>query len=316
VKQKENVRANRKSTKNLMDLHKIRNSIYPKCYISLKEEISKRKSKNISLIDFKDKEILKIYKILKKENKKKNKKDNIELFLFLIKTKIKDYLRTDLLYTDYTMETLFNFMHPYITANIYHSGEVIYSYGDEADNFYIILKGNVGQYKLDVIEESLISEDYYIYLSDQFNIFKKAMIDELSDKTLYMKEKEYIDIELLNKISNANKEIYPLFMFEDIENLKDIIITIKVYIKIMENKPSEIIDIYEKYDVPLSFLNYDKLLRNDISVHTYIKNISQKIERREQFYMKYLGKNQENKVKMMKYIKIADLIPYYYFGNF
>jgi CRP-like cAMP-binding protein len=32
--------------------------------------------------------------------------------------------------------------------------------------------------------------------------------------------------------------------------------------------------------------------------------------------MKYLGKNQENKVKMMKYIKIADLIPYYYFGNF
>ena len=316
VKHKEHVAVHRKSSKNILDLHMKRSSIYPKLFLSLREEILKKKSKNIPLIEFNDKEILRIYKILKKDNKKRNKKDNIELFLFLTKIKIKEYLKTDLLYSDYTMETLYNFMNPYITPKIHQSGEVIYSYGDEADNFYIILMGNVGQYRLDVTEESLISEDYYIYLSDQYNGFQKSMIDQLNDKNLYMKEKEYTDVELLMKIVNVNKEVYPLFMFEDIESLKDIIITIKVYIKIIENKSSDIIKIYEKYDVPLSFLNYDKLIRNDISVHNYIKNISQRIDRREQFYMKYLGKNQENKVKMMKYVKIKDLKQFYYFGNF
>ena len=194
---------------------------------------------------------------------------------------------------------------------------MIYSYGQEAENIYIILKGCIGQYKLEESKELLACEDYYSYLSDKFQHFKKTMIEQSDDnKSIYINEKEYIDIHLLRKMVSINKDIFPLYSFDDIEDLKKIVLEIKIYTKLLENKTAEINDMFQKFNFPLSFLNYDKFLNNDITIFNYIKYLSKRIKQREQFYMKFLGKTTEYKVKLMKYVKVEVLKPYDYFGNF
>ena len=187
---------------------------------------------------------------------------------------------------------------------------MIYSYGEEAENIYIILKGCIGQYKLVESKELLACEDYYSYLSDKFQHFKKTMIEQSDDnKSIYINEKEYIDIHLLRKMVSINKDIFPLYSFDDIEDLKKIVLGIKIYTKLLENKTAEINDMFQKFNFPLSFLNYDKFLNNDITIFNYIKYLSKRIKQREQFYMKFLGKTTEYKVKLMKYVKVEVLKP-------
>ena len=307
----------RQSTSLLRDTNKKPTNLSSKIFLNMKEEMAKKKKKQISLKEINDKDIQDLYIILKKSNKERKKKDTVDIFLFLLKTKIKDFLKSDLLYTEYTLDILYNFINPYISGDIFHSGEMIYSYGEEAENIYIILKGCIGQYKLVESKELLACEDYYSYLSDKFQHFKKTMIEQSDDnKSIYINEKEYIDIHLLRKMVSINKDIFPLYSFDDIEDLKKIVLGIKIYTKLLENKTAEINDMFQKFNFPLSFLNYDKFLNNDITIFNYIKYLSKRIKQREQFYMKFLGKTTEYKVKLMKYVKVEVLKPYDYFGNF
>ena len=307
----------RQSTSLLRDTNKKPTNLSSKIFLNMKEEMAKKKKKQISLKEINDKDIQDLYIILKKSNKERKKKDTVDIFLFLLKTKIKDFLKSDLLYTEYTLDILYNFINPYISGDIFHSGEMIYSYGEEAENIYIILKGCIGQYKLEESKELLACEDYYSYLSDKFQHFKKTMIEQSDDnKSIYINEKEYIDIHLLRKMVSINKDIFPLYSFDDIEDLKKIVLGIKIYTKLLENKTAEINDMFQKFNFPLSFLNYDKFLNNDITIFNYIKYLSKRIKQREQFYMKFLGKTTEYKVKLMKYVKVEVLKPYDYFGNF
>ena len=307
----------RQSTSLLRDTNKKPTNLSSKIFLNMKEEMAKKKKKQISLKEINDKDIQDLYIILKKSNKERKKKDTVDIFLFLLKTKIKDFLKSDLLYTEYNLDILYNFINPYISGDIFHSGEMIYSYGEEAENIYIILKGCIGQYKLVESKELLACEDYYSYLSDKFQHFKKTMIEQSDDnKSIYINEKEYIDIHLLRKMVSINKDIFPLYSFDDIEDLKKIVLGIKIYTKLLENKTAEINDMFQKFNFPLSFLNYDKFLNNDITIFNYIKYLSKRIKQREQFYMKFLGKTTEYKVKLMKYVKVEVLKPYDYFGNF
>ena len=118
-------------------------------------------------------------------------------------------------------------------------------------------------------------------------------------------------------MASINTEVYPLNSFDDIEDLQSIIIEIKLYIKLVENRPNrEIKEMFEQFNVPLTYLDYDKLLKNDITKYNYIQKLSKKIKQRDQFYMKFLGKGTEYKVKLIKYKKVENLKPYSYFGNF
>ena len=126
----------------------------------MKEEMIKKRIKNINLSEIiTDKELRNIYFLLIKPYKKRNRKDNLDIFLYLLKTRLKENLKSDLLHTDFKLDTLFNFISPYISGNIYSNGEIIYSSGEPAENLYLILNGNVGQYKLVQTEKSLSSED-------------------------------------------------------------------------------------------------------------------------------------------------------------
>ena len=178
-------------------------SVYSKVYSSIKEEISKNKSKNISLKHIEDKEIKDLCLLIDKPAKERNRKDNYDIYLFLLKTRIKENFKSDLLHTEYNLDSLFNFINPYISGEVYNCGEMIYSQGEEANNFYLILKGSIGLYKLVEIEKYLTSDDYYTYLSEKFMYFKKTVIDktykENNNSNIYLDEIEYTDIDLIKK---------------------------------------------------------------------------------------------------------------------
>ena len=305
-------------SKNLIPIRdniKKKSLIISKVYLNLQEEIEKRDAIIISIKDIDDLRIKEFYKILKKQKQRKPK-ENDEILFFLLKTKFKENLKSDLLYTGFNSETLLNFMIPYISGNIFNNGHIIYSYGDVAENFYVILKGTIGQYELVTTTESLTCEDYFSFLCKQYTHFKNVLIESKENKNLYLNENEYADVDLLYKIVSKNKEVYPLFSFDDIEELERIMLEIKLYVILVENKPGDIINIFKQFNMPLTHLNYDKLLKKEITGHEFIQNLSKKIKKREKFYMKYLGKNAEFNVTLMKYVKIKKLKPYDYFGNF
>ena len=317
-KEIENTVRSKRNSAILKDSCKRKASQESRVYINMKEEISKKKIKSISLNELEDKEIQNLYIQLKKPYKKRTKKDNIEILLFLFKTKVKENFKSDLLHTEYNLDALFNFVNPYISIINYNNGEILYSYGDEAEFFYLIIKGCIGQYKLVETEEILSGEDYYAYLWDKFDHLKKTMIEgsKEENKNFYLDEKEYTDIDLIKRMANINREIYPLFSFDDMEELNTIMVEIELYNAFVENKNIDLSDTFSKFNVPLSFLNYENLLKHDISPHYFIHNLAKRMKQREQFYMKYLGQNTEFKVKLLKYVKIEVLKPYDYFGNF
>ena len=292
------------------------NFLFPKIYSDIQELFSRKKIKDISLKDISDKKIKELFFLLNKKHKERKGKDNIEIFLYLLKTKLKDNLKSDLLYTGYNLDTLFNFINPYITGEIYNSGEIIYSNGEHAENLYVILRGNIGKYKLVVTDETLSCEDYYLYLYEQYYHYKTILIDSFKENDIYIKEKEYTDLDLLLKVVQKNKDIFPLNSFDDIEDLKTIMMDVNLYIIYVENKPGDITDVFQKFKFPNTYLDYDKLLTNEITPPIFISNLSKRIKKREQFYIKYLASNSKKNVKIMKYVKTKDLKANDCFGNF
>ena len=295
---------------------KKRNSVYSKVYTDMMEKMTLKNVHNFSINDIDDNEIRNLFFLLERPSKLRKRKDNNDILIFLLKTKLKENLKSDLLYTDYNLDTLFSFIHPYITGNIYSNGEIIYSYGEEAENLYVLLKGRVGLYKFVTTEVHLTCEDYYSLLCDQFNHFKTTLLECKEKNDIFEEEKEYSDVDLLIKMVNKNKEIYPLFSFDDIEDLKKIMTDIKLYLILVENRPGNINDIYIKFNIPLTYSDYDKLVHKEITAKDFVQNLKKKIKKREKFYMKYLGKNDESNVSIMKYVKTANLKPFDYFGNF
>ena len=82
------------------------NLLFPKIYSDIQELFSRKKIKDISLKDISDKKIKELFFLLNKKHKERKGKDNIEIFLYLLKTKLKDNLKSDLLYTGYNLDTL------------------------------------------------------------------------------------------------------------------------------------------------------------------------------------------------------------------
>ena len=79
-------------------------------------------------------------------------------------------------------------------------------------------------------------------------------------------------------------------------------------------KDAEIL--YILYDFPTSYLNFDKVLNQQITVQKYIEILSNNFKLYDYFYIKLLG-SEKNKVKLMKYVKTTkNLTPYSKFGNY
>ena len=102
------------------------------------------------------------------------KKDELDYLLsFLINSKISRTLKTDMLLTELTIPELYEYFKPYIFGKTYDFMDSIYYNGEEADNMYVVLYGSLGQYKLEVYEEELTCEEYFIFLSDCYNLYEE-----------------------------------------------------------------------------------------------------------------------------------------------
>ena len=305
------------SKRNLKDNYNKEIILSPKIYVEIQEELSKKKYNNLNInnLDKSDEEIKEIYEIydtLRYQNKNNNQINQISFPLF-IKTKMNEYLKSDLLFTGLDLNDLIKYINPFISLNQYNFDEFIYSYNESAENIYLILKGNIGLYKLVEVEEMFTSEQYYFYLYNKYTQYKQIVYRNNQDR---VNNNEFIDIDSLIKTANNNKHIFPLYSLDDISELNKILLKIKLYIRFLENKTKKTSELFLKLNIPLNFLNYDKLIRNQISFNKFMEELTKNIKEREKFYMNYLGKDQTYKIKIIKFTKYKSLQKYDYFGNF
>ena len=96
-----------------------------------------------------------------------------------------------------------------------------------------------------------------------------------------------------------NKEIYPLRDISDLVRLKKIIFKLRLYMVLTESSVKDAEILYILYDFPTSYLNFDKVLNQQITVQKYIEILSNNFKLYDYFYIKLLG-SEKNKVKLMK----------------
>ena len=118
-------------------------------------------------------EFQKILYILTSNYDERKEDENNFLLSFLLNQKISETLKTDMFITELTIPELFEFFKPYIFGKVYNFMDTIYYNGEEADNLYLVLHGSVGQYRLEVYEEELTCEEYFIFLSDCYNLYEE-----------------------------------------------------------------------------------------------------------------------------------------------
>ena len=190
---------------------------------------------------FKDELIKKILKIIDKDYHRRNKDENSEIYTFFVYSGIIDKLKSDFLYTNYTPRQLVELISQFISFQIYVKNDIIYTIEEKAEMIYIILRGNVGLYQIEVSEEKMTFEDYILYLYRQkkiFDINKNRVFEDDNDK-----EKEFVDDYLLKNMVEENKKIYHIKNFSDIDIFMDIIFLIYLFKDCHDNEGERLMEL-------------------------------------------------------------------------
>ena len=120
-------------------------------------------------------EFQKMIQILTSPYKERNQVEIEDTLSFLIKTKINETLKTDMLLTELTIPELYEYFKPCIFGKKYNFLDTIYYNDEEADNLYLVLYGSIGLYKLEVYEEELTCEEYFTFLSDCYTLYEEEI---------------------------------------------------------------------------------------------------------------------------------------------
>ena len=298
-----------------------------------------------------DERIYNLYHILQKNYVERSLKENNELLTFLITTKIGETIKSDLLITDLSVNELFQYFKQYMSINMYSYLDSIYYTDEESVNYYVLLKGEIGQYKLEMFEQEFTCEEYLIFLYDNYKNYesekqikningrKKSKIiikhkenfenkdkkdkkdkndkQEKIEKNEENVKEEYIDNYLLCHMIEENKDVFPLYEASDLTKIPKIILKIRLFMTLNEEqKPLNAQSLFYKYDIPLTYLSFDKCLYGVVSVHKYIQNLLSNFQERDHFYMRNFS-SVKRKIKCYKYVKCFDnLKPFAHFGNF
>ena len=303
-----------KSNKN--NLKKDMFILSPKLFGKIKEELAKNKNNdlNIENIDENDEEIRELFDALQNQKKNNNEFINNYILPLFKNTNLKEFLKSDLLFTSLDIIDLINYLSSFITLKKYKQNEIIYSYNEPAENIYLILRGTIGLYKLVETEEMFTSDEYYFYLYSKYYQYKQIIFKE--NEKINLDNNEFIDIDLLINNINNNKHIFPFHNIEDILDINKIILLIKIYILFLENKARNTYELFKKFNIPMSYLNYDKFIKRKISFSQFMEELSKNMKEKEKFYMKYLSKDEKYKIKIVKFVKYQNLNRDNYFGNF
>ena len=205
----ENNNLNTSNNKNTQELLKSpikksirKNSIIPRRF-SLKEkqiylnEMPSSKRNN-------DEEIKNILNITAKKFYERTDKENHDLFTFFVSTHINDQLRSDILQANISVKELCDLISQFISVQIFKKNDNIYIIEEKSELIYIILRGNIGLYKLDVSYQEMTYEQYLLYLYD----IKKLNNEEKNiEENNINQKKEFVDNYLLLNIIEDNKSI-------------------------------------------------------------------------------------------------------------
>ena len=165
-----------------------------------------------------DEQLQKILMILTSSYSERNEEEINYIYSFLINSRINEILKSDMLLTELPINELYKYFKPYIFGKYYNFMDTIYYKGEEADNLYIVLQGSVGQYRLEVYEEELTCEEYFIFLSDCYNLYEEEndigyiLTEEEEPKKGYK-----INLKSILKENNFGKNN----LNKNIENLKN-----------------------------------------------------------------------------------------------
>ena len=288
-----------------------KNSIFPKRFSLIEKCLSLTEMPNSKINN--DEEIKNMMKIIEKKYYERNEKENLEFLKFLIKTNIKDKLRSDLLQTDMTVNKLCEMIGQFISTQIFNKYNNIYIVEEKSEIIYIILRGNVGLYKLDISYEEMTFEEYLNYLNDEKK--KNDKIIELNEEDKGELGKEFVDDYLLMNIIEDNKSFYNIRQFADIKEIEEILFIIKIYKESNENYGNKLMEIYNNYDFPYSKYNYNNLINGRLNINQFISNLNNFFGPREYFYLQQMNPS-KTKIKKLKYIRTNYLNEFDYFGNF
>ena len=161
-----------------------------------------------------DEEFQKILHILTSPYNERNVNEISHLLTFLVDNKIGETLRTDMLITELTIPELYQYFKKYIFGKMFNFLDTIYYAGEESNNLYAVLYGSIGQYRLEIYEEELTCEEYFIFLADSYILYEEAIEmgyffpDEdnpYKEYTIKLKSILQDAIHQENKIINKNK---------------------------------------------------------------------------------------------------------------
>ena len=313
----ENNNLNTSNNKNTQELLKSpikksirKNSIIPRRF-SLKEkqiylnEMPSSKRNN-------DEEIKNILNITAKKFYERTDKENHDLFTFFVSTHINDQLRSDILQANISVKELCDLISQFISVQIFKKNDNIYIIEEKSELIYIILRGNIGLYKLDVSYQEMTYEQYLLYLYD----IKKLNNEEKNiEENNINQKKEFVDNYLLLNIIEDNKSIYSIRKFSDLEKIRDILFLIMLSKDCNENNGENVVELYNVYDYPFSKFNYQDVIDGKSNFSQFRYNLKSFFKKKEYFYLNQMTRT-KNLIKKLKYVQTHYLEEYDYFGNF
>ena len=281
---------------------------------------SRRKStmkfpKNInplSLIDINKKEskLNNLLQIISKKYKDRTEDDNETIYRYFLQIDFEEKFINDLLQINISPSKLFNYMKPYIKGIKYSFKDNIYTISDKAEYTYIILKGKVNLYDINIKPCKLNSEEYYLYL---YNCFLEAK--KISDKNVKEIGDEFVDNYIISHIIEENQNIFPIFSYQDLDKLKEIIFKVKIFLDISENKGINLEKLYDKYNYPKNLYNYNDYKEGKIKLFKLENMLYETFSDSEKFYSKIMS-DVFHICKKIKYVCKIQLKEGDIFGNY
>ena len=260
-----------------------------------------------------EEEVKEILEIIETKYFERTEKDRNKLLSFFLKINIKDKLRSDILESNITVEKLVDLIGETITVQIFNKNDNIYIIDEKAEFIYMLIKGNIGLYKIETYDEYMTFEQYlnYLYFIKTENDKKKES-NEIDNGE---KKKEFIDDYLLMNILEENKANYRIRKLSDVSDFREILFLIKLYKDCQDNNGGDIMNIYNSYEFPFTKYNYDSVIDGKILLTKFGNHLSKFMKKRDYFYLDQFNISR-NLVKIMKYERIAFLGENDYFGNF
>lgn len=316
-------------------------------------------SKNVDLhsvkyLDKKNKKFMEILNIISKSNKYRDKNEKEAIINFLNNNKIREEIADDLEYFHLNIRKYLNYILEDISMQAYSYLDIIYYDKDIPNNFYYILNDtNVGEYDLNITEELIDFENYFLYLNELNDLYEKYKEKKVFSQTINIndsnEDKYFIDSYLIRKIIDENNKIYNILSYNDIKDVKEIIIKTKLYNfiestekaevntfnkeenidenevdeekeeeKLYNTYHEEIMKIHNDYNADLNIINYDIVINKKISYKRYLSFFKESISSDPTVlhYIKLLNNPVKNSIKKINYKKIKNHKKFEYFGNF